>query len=587
MPSTYRSAKLRRLLALIAVFAGCFSLETRAENLETWSDTSGKHQVIAEFIDLADGVVHLRTEDGEHKRIQLEKLNEESQNLAIELRDQKNEKQRQRPYREAADLDSLNSIVREDIRPEDNAIVGLWRAVGFDKIDEVIRKRYIKELGLPPDVKAKTKFLPWQEYFEQLGGGPQLGEGYSPLDATDNAAVATWLKINQRSLDLVIEAVERTRYFSPLVNEPGDHGVMSAILPFYILAKELPRALIARAREQLRQGELIDAWESTLACHRMSRLFSREPTFVGYLVALICEDLSWQTTMEIATHDKFNREIAARCLSDLNNLLPLSSTASKVALGAKASALDNVNRIAEGGPAQFHYMVVSVAAVQKAILTGETSNAERPKRPNRWSDESRDLWLQAVPLVAKYYDQWVDSLEVEDPFERNRNVEALLRLLEAKSTQNRMSKHLTRVTRSEKVSSEAVRIFHQGILPTDVSSSDIVAYVNMVTFPDVRTALRKEISARVCAGVSPVVLALGVYRSEQGQYPARLEELVPDLLPEPPVDVVHKSPLVYRRSDDGYVLYSLGPDGVDDGGNEDISAETYDLAVVVVPLQKQ
>lgn len=61
-------------------------------------------------------------------------------------------------------------------------------------------------------------------------------------------------------------------------------------------------------------------------------------------------------------------------------------------------------------------------------------------------------------------------------------------------------------------------------------------------------------------------LAIHLYSLEQGRPPEKLEELVPEYLPAVPLDPFTDSPLIYRRGGDGYLLYSVGPDGADDGG---------------------
>jgi len=60
--------------------------------------------------------------------------------------------------------------------------------------------------------------------------------------------------------------------------------------------------------------------------------------------------------------------------------------------------------------------------------------------------------------------------------------------------------------------------------------------------------------------------ALRLFRSEHGRWPASLNELVPGLLSKVPPDPFSDRPLVYRRTDVGYLLYSVGGNGVDDGG---------------------
>jgi hypothetical protein len=62
-------------------------------------------------------------------------------------------------------------------------------------------------------------------------------------------------------------------------------------------------------------------------------------------------------------------------------------------------------------------------------------------------------------------------------------------------------------------------------------------------------------------------LALRLYRLEHGAYPESLEALAPRYLATVPADpFALNAALRYRRKGSKYVLYSIGPDGVDNGG---------------------
>ena len=63
--------------------------------------------------------------------------------------------------------------------------------------------------------------------------------------------------------------------------------------------------------------------------------------------------------------------------------------------------------------------------------------------------------------------------------------------------------------------------------------------------------------------------ALAVYRADHGDYPDRLEQLIPNVIPGLPVDLYHDKPFIYHRDADGYLLYSCGPNGIDDGGSHE------------------
>lgn len=63
-----------------------------------------------------------------------------------------------------------------------------------------------------------------------------------------------------------------------------------------------------------------------------------------------------------------------------------------------------------------------------------------------------------------------------------------------------------------------------------------------------------------------VVCALERHRLEKGQYPDRLEALLPTYLQTLPHDLVTGGPLHYARTGDTFTLYQVGWDGKDDGG---------------------
>jgi hypothetical protein len=62
------------------------------------------------------------------------------------------------------------------------------------------------------------------------------------------------------------------------------------------------------------------------------------------------------------------------------------------------------------------------------------------------------------------------------------------------------------------------------------------------------------------------VLAVERYRLARGRWPESLAALVPEFLAAVPADPYDGQPLRYRRLADGVVVYSVGPDGADGGG---------------------
>jgi hypothetical protein len=63
-----------------------------------------------------------------------------------------------------------------------------------------------------------------------------------------------------------------------------------------------------------------------------------------------------------------------------------------------------------------------------------------------------------------------------------------------------------------------------------------------------------------------LAFALAWYQRDHGQYPKKLDELAPKYLRRIPVDIFSGKGLIYRPNGKGYLLYSVGANGKDEGG---------------------
>jgi hypothetical protein len=79
-------------------------------------------------------------------------------------------------------------------------------------------------------------------------------------------------------------------------------------------------------------------------------------------------------------------------------------------------------------------------------------------------------------------------------------------------------------------------------------------------------------------------LAVERYRVTAGKPPAALAELRPNYLASIPKDPFDEQPIRYKTLERGYVVWSIGADGVDDDGAEraDRSATNkYDAGIMI------
>lgn len=160
---------------------------------------------------------------------------------------------------------------------------------------------------------------------------------------------------------------------------------------------------------------------------------------------------------------------------------------------------------------------------------------------------------EAVALMDRFFEAWLESLSPSP--EVRRTAEALLADIRR------------RVTEPGDPVAES---------PVSFSVFNVPAVDGVITH-----------AAAVRAGTL-VMLAIELYRAERGELPATLDQLVPEFLTQVPLDPCMSGTAIrYRRGEkpaegdaSGYLLYSVGADGMDDGGKicplgnrESLSAE--------------
>jgi len=86
------------------------------------------------------------------------------------------------------------------------------------------------------------------------------------------------------------------------------------------------------------------------------------------------------------------------------------------------------------------------------------------------------------------------------------------------------------------------------------------------TDTDIR-ALNRSLDSEATRELAVTAIALKRFQIAGGSHPAALDELVPKFLAKTPIDPFDGQPLRYRRNADGtFLLYSVGSDGQDNGG---------------------
>lgn len=94
--------------------------------------------------------------------------------------------------------------------------------------------------------------------------------------------------------------------------------------------------------------------------------------------------------------------------------------------------------------------------------------------------------------------------------------------------------------------------------------------------PAFETAVGRVFRAEADRTLFTVEIAVRRYLASHGRLPETLESLVPEFLKALPVDPMDGKPIRYRREENGdFVLWSVGEDGVDDGGHTSVPENAW------------
>lgn len=87
-----------------------------------------------------------------------------------------------------------------------------------------------------------------------------------------------------------------------------------------------------------------------------------------------------------------------------------------------------------------------------------------------------------------------------------------------------------------------------------------------VLIPNFSATLLKRATLEAMYDTARIGLACKVYKNLNGDFPEKLAELPPEILEKIPVDPFTGEPFIYKKDEEGFIVYSIGSNQRDDGG---------------------
>ncbi len=319
------------------------------------------------------------------------------------------------------------------------------------------------------------------------------------------------------------------------------------------VCREFAVAFSLRVMLRCGHGKFDDAWADILTLHRLGRLMSRGSAFemlTGYTLAAIAHR-SEQAFLAAA---KLTAKQALKCQADLLALPPWASYAEKVDLYDRFAFLDAVQSVPRTGKNE--YLV-------------DPELEDRP--PERWT-EVLD-WERILRTGNGYYDRIVAALRKPTRAER-RPAAAIGGEIEAKLGALRDGQ---------------LPLWKKFFLLADPAKkrafvSDRVAALTVGLFWTTGDRwMDAGDRAEQLSHNGVLAFALAAHFADHKAYPAKLADLAPKYVAKLPDDVFSGTALVYKPTAKGYLLYSVGPNGIDDGGQSYNDEPKGDDLAVRVP----
>ncbi|MCA9145180.1 MAG: hypothetical protein KDB05_20430, partial [Planctomycetales bacterium] len=444
--------------------------------------------------------------------------------------------------------------------------------------DESAERQYYQRLGIPPLGEKPTD----GEYFyslrlsgegvteneERLAG--EFHDLKAPWRGESLPELAMWLERQSKHTDSFVAGSQVTRYYAPYVMSEQGHiaklrslrrlwgafetssdkterlaaGIASSLFadldehpaPLSRIhvtessgqSRQVARLLSARARLRIGERDLDNAREDILAIHRIGRLLS-QGMLEEWILGIALDDMACLLDLELLTFGNLPKEETLQHLKDLDRLPPLRSAADQIDVDDRHVALDAMQYAARR---------------RKEIVQLFNAGQSGIDRQTMKAILSID-WNEAMRVLNDKFDKYVAALE-EDDFRK------ALDAMKGLGSPQRASDDAERL--------EQMKVAARG------SIEELSQFMGQLYFDKYAHILPKiERRPQARREVVRAAYAAHLFRLQEGIYPTSIDELTP-ILVDPVSDRYTGKPLLLKSIEGGIVIYSVGENLIDDGG---------------------
>ena len=331
----------------------------------------------------------------------------------------------------------------------------------------------------------------------------------------------TFLTRHTETLNLLRQAAAR-----PVCRFTRDYTRPSfdMLLPEVQFFRDAARILAASARYQASMGEIPAALDDVSSIMKISLHASSEPILISGLVGIAIDDLAVNVLIDILPFlDTDSLALLKR--NDIHNFLSTPPTLAKNIYGEEAFGL---NVFSIFGTGEFDQLELA------SFLMDDLNVPDSIYQQNVFFNPALAAYrIFLFPQDLAVYQQTMRSYQ--------------------------------RVAESS--DSYAARKTILNRIEDDLSSGRPKGFITALLTPGIGKAIENAEKVRMRHAAILVAIAATEFRIVHDSFPEKADSLVPDFLPCLPKDAFHDTSRVrYSTKDDGVAIYSVGPNGKDDGG---------------------
>jgi hypothetical protein len=374
----------------------------------------------------------------------------------------------------------------------------------------------------PSLLELRTYIRPGQAIVTWRQASPVWGRSNGPGDNRTWEALDDHMKAAQGALQEVRNALK-----SPVLDAGPYTNVAVTRRINFVAIRTVAHWLMGAAENDLHQGRLEAALQNLEALAGLARMERDEPTLVAQMIRVAVANIGLAVTWEALQAPGWSEPQLER-MQKAWEPVDMVDAAERGFEGSRASGYEMFALTRRSSGPHMNMGSPSSGSSLQELMMGY-------------------LYLPIYKLTSIDQDELFYLRNMQEGITALRLLKARRPWAEAKQRLNQIATNVNTIARSP----QKIRYLF-----------------SLMAIPNYTKACATAVHGETERQLTLAAIALKRFQLRHGQLPPSLEALVPELLSAAPYDYLGAKPLGYRLKADGsYVLYSVGDDTKDDGGD--------------------